>query len=44
MTSTDLVTWSPATGGVVETPGVSVTYTVPAGDPKRFVRLEVIVP
>ncbi len=43
-TSPDLVNWTPAPGGVVETTGVSVEYTLPTGDPKRFVRLEVTVP
>ena len=43
-TSADLINWSQATGSVVETPGVSVEYTLPQGDPKRFARIEVMIP
>lgn len=43
-TSTDLVTWTTASTGIVETPGVSVEYTLPVGDTKRFARIEVTVP
>lgn len=41
-TSADLVTWSTA-GGVAVT-ATTIEYTVPTGDPKRFVRLRVTVP
>lgn len=41
--STDLVTWTTATTGVVDN-GTSVQYTIPTGDSKRFVRLEVVIP
>jgi len=42
-TSADLVTWTTATTGVVDN-GTSVQYTIPTGDPKRFVRLKVTIP
>ncbi len=42
-TSPDLVTWTPATTGVVDS-GRSVSYTLPEGQPKIFVRLEVTIP
>lgn len=34
--------WAAATSGVVDQ-GTSVVYTMPSGDPKRFVRLKVVV-
>ncbi|MGC4016016.1 MAG: autotransporter-associated beta strand repeat-containing protein [Luteolibacter sp.] len=39
--STDLTTWTPVT--FVDN-GTSIQYTIPTGDPKRFVRLRVTVP
>ena len=42
-TSGDLVNWSPATTGVVDT-GSTVEYTIPAGDPKRFARIMITIP
>lgn len=41
--STDLVTWTTASTGVVDH-GASVQYTLPTGNPKHFVRLEVVIP
>jgi len=41
--STDLVNWTTATTGVVDN-GNSVEYTIPTGNPKHFVRLEVVSP
>lgn len=40
------VTWpmSATSTGVVETPGVSVEYTPPTGDSKRFARIDVTAP
>ncbi|MFD0895902.1 autotransporter-associated beta strand repeat-containing protein [Luteolibacter ambystomatis] len=40
-TSADLITWTPVT---FTDNGTSIQYTIPTGDPKRFVRLRVTVP
>jgi hypothetical protein len=42
-TSTDFVTWTAATSGVVDN-GTSVVYTLPTGLAKIFARLEVTIP
>ncbi|MCX6876141.1 MAG: hypothetical protein NTW21_20400 [Verrucomicrobia bacterium] len=41
MISTDLITWSPTTSGVVDT-GTAVEYTLPSGHARIFVCLEVV--
>lgn len=42
-TSTDLTIWSDVTGDAVDSNG-SVKYMLPSGNPKSFVRLEVVTP
>jgi autotransporter-associated beta strand protein len=42
-TSTDLVDWVPAAGGVNDT-GTAVEFTLPAGEDRLFTRLEVSIP
>jgi len=43
LTSADLDTWSDVTGAAIDAGGF-LTYTLPTGEPTRFVRLEVLVP
>ncbi|MFD0893914.1 autotransporter-associated beta strand repeat-containing protein [Luteolibacter ambystomatis] len=42
--SENLVTWDPASNGSVTDSGTSVSYTLPTGSAKRFVRLKVTTP
>lgn len=42
-TSSDLVTWTDVTASVAEASG-SITYTIPTGAAKLFIRLEVVTP
>jgi hypothetical protein len=44
LSSTDLVTWDDVTPPANETDPTSVSYTLPSGQGKRFVRLEVTAP